>query len=271
MSSPQSLQRIQTLIADFQGDGDVFAEMLRNEDLPHLSFSQISTLEFCPYRYYLQYVLYQQPEPLPDYFTKGKLLHQCLARYYQAQKDGINIDLIDFKEEIVALSNPAFHTHLLNALQVHSQNRWQDCEIVAIEHPFVFSISAGLPPMVGIIDLILRNGETILLVDHKTGRNFYEDDELQVAIYSRYIMERYGIDQCRLFYDHYRWVENLERIRKPAFQRKEVSTLPASWSSYLERIQLAAEKIERVQAGTILPSSPSCFRCPYRHNCDRGH
>jgi hypothetical protein len=47
--------------------------------------------------------------------------------------------------------------------------------------------------------------------------------------------------------DHYRWVENLERIRKPAFQRKEVSTLPASWSSYLERIQLAAEKIERIQ------------------------
>jgi hypothetical protein len=87
MSFSPILQRIQTLIADFQGDGDVFAEMLRNEDLPHLSFSQISTLEFCPYRYYLQYVSTSSRNPA-RLFHQSKLLHQCLARYYQAQKDG---------------------------------------------------------------------------------------------------------------------------------------------------------------------------------------
>ncbi|MHB8807915.1 MAG: RecB family exonuclease [Anaerolineaceae bacterium] len=267
MNFHDSFQQIQSLLSIVQDDGDRFVEALRQENIPHLSFSQISAVEFCPYRYYLQYVLFQQPEPLPDYFTKGKLLHQCLAQFYRSQKDGDRIEQDDLENKSSLSSNTSFHTHLTNALQVHQQNSWCAHEILAIEHPFVFSISDDLPPMVGIIDLILQSENEILLVDHKTGRNFYPDDELQVAIYSQYIMQQYGTRRCRLFYDHYRWVENLERIRKPAFQRTEVSMHPAQWTTYFERIQIAAEKIDSIRAGEQPDAKRTCFRCPYNRNC----
>ncbi len=267
MNFHDSFHQIQSLLSSVQGDSDRFVEALRQENVPHLSFSQISAVEFCPYRYYLQYVLFQQPEPLPDYFTKGKLLHQLIARFYQSQKDGRRIEQSYLENEIHRISEVGFHTHLSNALQLHYQNNWCDYEIVAIEHPFVFSISDDLPPMVGIIDLILQSENDILLVDHKTGRNFYPDDELQVAIYSQYIMRKYGSSNCRLFYDHYRWVENLDRIRKPAFQRTEVSIDPAQWTTYFERIQIAAEKIDRIRSGDQPTFNRVCFRCPYSRSC----
>ena len=267
MNFHDSFQQIQSLLSTVQDDGDRFVEALRQENIPHLSFSQISAVEFCPYRYYLQYILFQQPEPLPNYFTKGKLLHQLLAQFYRSQKDGTRIEQENLKNEISHSPNTGFQTHLLNAIHVHQQNSWRDHEILAVEHPFVFSMSDDLPPMVGIIDLILQNENEILLVDHKTGRNFYPDDELQVAIYSRYIMQKYGTRRCRLFYDHYRWVENLERIRKPAFQRTEVSMDPAQWTTYFERIQIAAAKIDSIRAGEQPAPIRVCFRCPYRQNC----
>ncbi|RJQ43875.1 MAG: PD-(D/E)XK nuclease family protein [Anaerolineaceae bacterium] len=268
MNFHQSFQQIQILLSSIPNDGDLFVETLRQEHLPHLSFSQISTIEFCPYRYYLQYIRFQQPEPLPDYFTKGKLLHKLIAQFYQSQKDGNTVDLSDLESEISLSTNNMNHAHIVNALQLHFQNRWCDYEIVAVEHPFVLSISDDLPPMVGVIDLILQGENGIVLVDHKTGRDFYPYDELQVAIYSQYIRKMYGDSTCRLFYDHYRWVENLGRIRKPAFQRSEVSVEPSQWAFYLNRIQTASEKIQLLQSGEQPSPIRACFCCPYRQSCE---
>ena len=39
---------IQGLIAECAGDADRFTEQLRAERIPHLSFSQVSTVEACP-------------------------------------------------------------------------------------------------------------------------------------------------------------------------------------------------------------------------------
>jgi len=47
---------IQSLITECAGDSDRFAERLRAGRIPHLSFSQVSTVEACPDRYYLQFV-----------------------------------------------------------------------------------------------------------------------------------------------------------------------------------------------------------------------
>lgn len=267
MNFQQTLSEIQVLLTSVNHDSDLFVQALNRQHIFHLSFSQISTVEFCPYRYYLQYILYQQPEPMPDYFTKGKLLHEIIARFYQAQKEGEDLDLSDIERAFPSQLDQQTITHIGNALQLHQQNNWCEVEVVAVEHPFVFSLSEQLPPIVGIIDLVLRRDDQIILVDHKTGRNFYPYDELQVAIYSHYIKHAYTADSCRLFYDHYRWVNHLERIRKPAFQRTEVCIDPNRWHSYLERIENAAEKIHQLRAGEAPAHSSACFRCPYRTNC----
>lgn len=293
---------IQDLITECAGDADRFAERLRAERIPHLSFSQVTTVEACPYRYYLQYVRGIEPDPVPDYFTKGKLLHQLIARDYcnghrqcfdSPTKPGQGLNTRPAYEDEVALQfNGENLAHLLNALELHRQNAWRGAEVVGVEHPFVMRVDSTLPPLVGVIDLVLKENGSYLLVDHKTGRNFYPDDELQVAIYAQYIHQAYGGESCRLFYDHYRWVNNLDRIRKPAFQRVEARADPTHWPQDLARIRAAYGQIRAIletceqwnplheigkkpiHSGDlrnsllrITSACGECFRCPYRGMC----
>ena len=90
-------------------------------------------------------------------------------------------------------------------------------KVVGIEKPFVYLMEQAIPPVVGVIDLILRRGETLILIDHKTGRDFYQPDILQMAVYFNYLRSTGIKGECEFYYDSYRWVENLTRIRKPAF------------------------------------------------------
>ncbi|NMB62695.1 MAG: PD-(D/E)XK nuclease family protein [Chloroflexi bacterium] len=268
MNFQQSFTEIQSLLTALNHDSDRFVNALRQQHVFHLSFSQISTLEFCQHRYYLQYILNQEPDPLPDYFTKGKLLHQLIAHGYQAQMSG-NVPSLEVLEEELFTSELACESvHLTNALQLYYRHRWQVERVLAVEQPFVISLADDLPPLVGVIDLVLQDGDAIILVDHKTGCNFYPYDELQVAIYARYIQSIYPGYDCQLFYDHYRWVNHLERIRKPAFQRTLVELHKDQWQTDLQRITSAAGIIQQIHVGSSPTHSGACFRCPYQHICE---
>jgi hypothetical protein len=296
MDFDHAFTAIQELIAECAGDSDRFAERLRAERIPHLSYSQVTTVEACPYRYYLQYVRGIEPDPVPEYFTKGKLLHQLIARDYSNGHDGRALSLSKcrpaYEDEVALQFSGENLAHLLNALELHRQHAWRGAEVLGVEHPFVMRVHESLPPLVGVIDLVLVTDDGYLLVDHKTGRNFYPDDELQVAIYAQYIHQAYGGETCRLFYDHYRWVKNLGRIRKPAFQRVEVRADPAHWPQDLARIRAAYGRIREIweiyeqwnplhdigkkpiHSGDlrnsllrITSACGECFRCPYREMC----
>lgn len=263
----EAAKRIDQIIRECRGDSDRFAETLRGEEIPHLSFSQVATVEFCEHRYYLQYIEKEEPVPFPDYFTKGKLLHQLIAETYEMIRTGSENGSVSVEYRIANTCIGDNKRHLVNAYHVHQANLWAGFKVADVEHPFVMEIDEKLPPMVGVIDLVLKQNGQFVLVDHKSGRNFYPYDELQVAIYKKYIQAAYQGADCRLYYDHYRWVNNLGRIRKPAFQRTEVSVDGSSWPSYLKRIQQAYAIIWRIKNGIAPSRGGECFRCPYRNNC----
>jgi hypothetical protein len=81
-NSVQDLAAVNAIIERTCGNGDQFAETLRRERIPHLSYSQITAVEFCEYRYLLQYVTQVDPNPIPEYYRKGKWLHWALATFY---------------------------------------------------------------------------------------------------------------------------------------------------------------------------------------------
>ena len=267
MNFQDTYTTLQSLLDTVQHDSELFVQALHQQQLSYLSYSQITTVEFCQQRYYLQYILDEQPEPLPDYFSKGKLLHQLIAHGYQAHMDGADLSLEELQAQLAKSELVYDPTHLANALQVYQQQRWQVQRVLAVEHPFVILLSDDLPPLVGVIDLILQDGDTILLVDHKTGRNFYPYDELQVAIYAHYIQTIYPNYDCQLYYDHYRWVNNLDRIRKPAFQRTLVQVQPEHDTLYHQRMYKAAGIIQRLHDGVVPSHMGTCFRCPFHRNC----
>jgi ATP-dependent exoDNAse (exonuclease V) beta subunit len=267
VSPANVLDEIQEVIEQSGGDSERFAETLRHKHIPHLSFSQISTVEFCHHRYYLQYIRLIDPQPLPDYFTKGKLLHQMIAASYQRLAGNKPIS----KDESFILIDGVYEgdhqRHLRNAFLTHMENLWAGCEIIAIEKPFAIKMEDMLPPMVGVIDLILKQNGNYILIDHKTGRDFYAQDELQMAIYRHFIHEHYGAEECLFYYDSYRWVNNLARIRKPAFQRTRVSLPPMYDRAAMNRIRKGNADIEMIRSENWGSKNGECFRCPYRNQC----
>jgi ATP-dependent exoDNAse (exonuclease V) beta subunit len=264
---PDALASIHAVIERTARESDRFAEVLRHEHIPHLSFSQITAVEFCQYRYFLQYVKLVDPTPIPDYFTKGKLLHWAIAAYYDCLSRSEEYPLHQILEAFNRAYQGENQRHLHNAVSVHLENTWQECEVIGVEKPFVMQVDPDLPPCVGVIDLILKKNDRMILVDHKTGRDFYPEDELQMAIYLKYVREQYGDLPCEFYYDHYRWVNHLDRIRKPAFQRTMASASRLTWNEALERIRRGAKSIQRIKTTQQATRNGECFRCPYQKVC----
>ncbi len=271
MSEPltptQSLNEIQILLDAAQGDAECFLLSMKDAQLPSLSFSKVSAVESCQRRFYIQYILHMEPDPIPDYFTKGKLLHTVIANSYQKLSQKAAIDLDEHFELINQMYTDDNQVHLMNAARVHLDNLWKEIEVVGIETPFAMLISPDLPPVIGVIDLILNQGGRYLVIDHKSGRDFYPPDQLQMAIYRQYIHHQYNVEDCEFFYDHYRWVKNLQRIRKPAFLRSAVDLPPDGWQNSLDRIHNAHQLMQQIRETNTAQKNGQCYRCPYRNMC----
>lgn len=267
LNPSQSLQEIQILLQSANGNADEFIRLMKESQLPSLSFSKVSVVESCQYRFYLQYVLHLEPDPVPEYFIKGKLLHTLIAQTYRLLS---NQELINLQSHVEAISR--FHgeeqrTHLMNAVVIHLQNLWQACEVLGIEVPFVMLVDPHLPPVIGVIDLILKQDDQFIVIDHKSGRDFYPPDQLQMAIYRQWLRVEHQAGECQFFYEHYRWVNNLRRIRKPAFLRSRVELPVDGWSASLDRINTAYAVMQRILAGGLARRNGDCYRCPYRAMC----
>jgi len=267
LNPAQSLLEIQTLLRFANGNADQFIHLLKGSHLPSLSFSKVSAVEACQYRFYLQYVQHLDPEPIPDYFVKGRLLHALIAASYQKLSQKLPVNLQDCLNLLDQIPAEEQRNYLLNAAIVHLRNLWPLDEVLGIELPFVMLLEADLPPVIGVIDLLLRQGDEVIVIDHKSGRDFYPPDPLQMAIYRQWLQQEYRSGEFRFYYEHYRWVKDLQRIRKPAFLRSAVELPVDGWPDFLSRIQRAYAVMERIHAGGPALKNGNCYCCPYHPIC----
>jgi hypothetical protein len=258
--------RIQALIDRCGGDSDAFVGDLHRCRLSHISFSQVYAFETCPRQYYLRYILGREVMPVPEYFTKGKALHRTIANAYRALSEGRS-----FGEEVIHYNGinrfSQAGNHLRNGYHTLRQNMLASDEVVGIEKPFVFLMGGCIPPVVGVVDLILRRGDVLILIDHKTGRDFYQPDILQIAIYQSYLRDAGYYGECEFYYDSYRWVENLSRIRKPAFERRKLIINVAEIEIQAKRLAVRYGGILKLKHGKLPEKKGDCFRCAYRNCC----
>lgn len=260
--------QIQALIDQSDGNSDTFVNGLHHSGLTHISFSQVYAFETCPSQYYLRYILGVEITPVPEYFIKGKALHRTIANAYRAQREGR-----EFSEEIIAYDeiypDSKAGNHIYNGYLTLRQNMLPSDEVIGIEKPFVYLMNDEIPPIVGVIDLILRRGDRLILIDHKTGRDFYQPDILQMAVYQNYLRST-GIEgECEFYYDSYRWVVNLARIRKPAFSRQQMMISQTDAGIQARRLAKGYEGIRILCRGGLPEKIGECFRCAYRHYCWR--
>jgi hypothetical protein len=262
----QEANQIQELIDRCNGDSETFVAYLYESRITHISFSQVYAFETCQHQYYIRYILGKEIFPVPEYFIKGKALHRTIANAYKTIQKGADFDEAIIQYDGICRSSQAGN-HLHNGYLTFCQNILPLIEVVAIEKPFVFLLNGEIPPIVGIIDLILRRGDTLILIDHKTGRDFYQPDILQMAVYQGYVRSTGFQGECEFYYDNYRWVENLERIRKPAFERKRMSINEIEIRESEQRLITGYEGIRKLWEGRLPDRRGECFRCAYRSCC----
>lgn len=256
------------LLKRYKGDIGCFARHLISEHVPHISYSIISTYEFCPRRYELEYIKGVELDPLPGYFVKGRMFHEIAARHYARVKACDRRGLADVAMPLLrSIENDEDRTHVENALCLLERNMWHGWEIVGIEKIFVMRLHQHLPPLVGVIDLLLRKGGKYAVVDHKTGRNFWWVDPLQVTIYREFVRKVHHSTNCAAYNDEYRWVNSLERIRTPAFSRSRIAFGKRSRERMVKRALDAYKGMTAIVNGGKAQRSGECYMCPYKSDC----
>jgi predicted RecB family nuclease len=261
----EGYRAISSVLVAWKGSVGGFGRQLDEDGVQYLSFSKLSELESCQYRYFLRYVEGVKVKE-PDYFVKGRVFHEAASlAYRQLAQAKVNLRPIE------RLANRHFDEesagHIVNAVQLLIENAHRDHEVVATELPFVLSLAQGMPPLVGVIDLLLRSGDTLVVVDHKSGKGFYERDHFQLHLYQEHVRRAFKPKLCLAFFDEYRWVNNLSRIRKPAFRRTPVPSKP--WPTVLARVQKGWKTMQQIKRTGKARADGECVSCPLKEKCPK--
>jgi hypothetical protein len=142
----------------WNGDLQRLTRRLDREGVRWLSFSKVKAVEDCEERFRLEYVEGVRLDPRPEYFLKGELFHRAVARLYRERTRGRRAKLETDLRQIDRHwdDDPP---HLKNAVRLAHAQAWDESDVVGVEEPFVIDLGDGLPPLVGIVDLVLRDGE----------------------------------------------------------------------------------------------------------------
>jgi ATP-dependent helicase/nuclease subunit A len=243
-----------------------------------LSYTSLSELERCGYRYYLERVLglgeeragprSQGPGAL-EARARGTLVHSLLENTdfahpsacspeqvtARARELGLRVGAIE-RGEIAALIN--------TALRSPPAARIAAAEDVHREHPFAFSLGAEEPLVTGFIDLLSREPDGGLLVlDYKSDRVDARED-LEAHVEREYGVQRllYALAVLR---DGAPAVEIahwfLERPEEWVARRYEAAERSALEQALRERVQRARGRGFAVSAN---PHRALCLTCPGR-------
>ncbi len=172
----------------------------------HVSFSQLTTAETCPYEYFLLKGVGVTPAE-NGFAQAGSLAHKLLAAWAKgdiSREDLPSVWVQLFATEVTApfpryLEAKGYKIKLFDSILRYFEGfkGFPGYEIVSAEQEFTSSI--GGERFVGIIDLILRSRETggFVLLDHKSASlsSFKKSADMmyrQLYLYSKYCADTYG-------------------------------------------------------------------------------
>jgi hypothetical protein len=237
-----------------------FVKWLDHRNVPYLSPSKLSSIERCPRCYYRQYVLGEKQDSTA--LQVGSLFHRVANELYLSLRTGVLPKLAALFKHGKAKRLPKESLlKLRNALILLRDNHWEGHEVVSIEEPFFMDLAPGLPPIIGISDLVLRRNGSLVLVDHKTSKSFNALDPAQLVLYAEHLRRQHATQCIVGVFDEYRLVPDLSTIRKPAFRRTPVSVDRSLLPALIRRYRQAwKQTLAMLRDGEPSPS-PDCWAC----------
>ena len=254
MPNAESLRRAWTR---WRGSFSTFMRSLEKREVPFLSHSKITTVERCPQCYYSQYILGEKPSS--DALTTGTLFHRAAAAFYEAVRS--DTSSVVAKQLKPKHPNRLCQQQLRNAIRTLQRNAWEGYDVVEVEEIFFMNLAPGLPPVIGVVDLVLRQGDFYVVVDHKTSRSFRDPDPDQLVLYAEHVRRSYRPRSCIGTLDQYRLVPDLGKTKKAVFRRTPISVELLRLPDLLRRYRSAWKVIARIHRDRKATPSDECWTC----------
>lgn len=225
--------------------------------MEHISYSQITQAEQCPYSYYLTRLAGVAPKE-NAFAQAGSFVHRLLALWAKGEatiKDLPGLWQDGFEQQVtecfpVFLEAKGYRQKLYESCLRYFQafEGFPDYEIVSVEQDFA-SFLGGVP-FVGIIDLILRDRKTgaFVLVDHKSSslssfKRSRASMYRQLFLYSKYLADHFGAFPSLLRFNLFKENTQDEQAYRP--------------DAYIEAVHWAENSIEAMNSRDL----PDWFEC----------
>ena len=248
------------------------------EPLRTLSYTSLSLLERCGYRYYLERVLglpedqmaarRSEPRGGLEARARGILVHGLLevldfadARApapedvgLLARRLGIAVTNAE-RAEIAGLIGAALDSPLAERI-----GRALD---IRREHPFAFVLAAGQPLVSGVIDLLAAEGEGVVIVDYKSDR-LGPGTDLEALVDRDYGVQR-ELYALALLRDGARAVEVVHWFLERPLEPVAATYAAAEADALRDRLRgRLSDALERGFAVSPNPHRALCLTCPGR-------
>lgn len=168
----------------------------RNQDKPHLSYSQLNTYLSCPLKYKFHYIDRIEPPFVAAALAFGSSIHEAVGAFHQSCLEGDPLNASQLAdvyrqawmshadERSIRFSNGDDAESLTSKaklmLEVFHGAFDPTVQIVGIEEPFEVDLGKRIPPLVGWIDCIESSPDGIVsIVDLKTAARRYSDQTVQ--------------------------------------------------------------------------------------------
>ncbi len=230
----------------------------------HVSFSQLTQIEQCPYSYYLVRVAGVAPKE-NAFAQAGSFVHALLARWAKGEisiqdlpglwSDGYGQAVTELFPAY--LETKGYRQKLHDSILAYFREftGFPGYEIVAAEQAFTSGLSGE--PFTGVIDLILRSEDTgeFILVDHKSSslsafKHSREKMYRQLLLYSKYLADHFGVFPVRLCFN--------------LFKEHAWDEQPYAPQDYVEAVQWAERNIQEIKSKELpewLELRPEKFYC----------
>jgi CRISPR/Cas system-associated exonuclease Cas4 (RecB family) len=251
------------------------------------SVSQIKTFLLCPRRFEFRYVRGLAPAFIPVALAFGTAFHSALARFYsgmQSKKAAPELELleqtfrdswaqqlkgkvplqVDDDEDLGVVIDLA--VRMLRAFYTYAAGTPVDVE--AIETPFTAELFDPVSgemldeTLVGVLDLVLREGERRIIVEHKTSAKKWALDQLENDCQ----MSGYGFAAKQLGWaDVGLRYSIVTKTKSPAVQVENVMRGPLAENDFLRTV---VGVLRSIDAGVSYPVRGwQCRSCPFAEPC----
>jgi putative RecB family exonuclease len=248
----------------------------------HLSFSSVSTFQSCPLKCYFRYVLGLPTTTISSSLIVGSALHASVQYHFEQLMVGRSTDL----DGLLSVYQDAWESYdgqtvlfskgesrdTLGVMAGRLLKAFLDSDfahpqgvIIGVEEELHGAIIPGCPELLARIDLLIDNGNELVVSDFKTSRSSWNEDKVddgapQLLLYSELVQPIADGRPIKLSF------AVLTKTKLPALTVHDVAVDPQQ----LARTKRIVERVwQSIQAGNFYPNpSPmNCSTCPYREPC----